>query len=94
MTTGIVVLKVTGVQPVKLPQRRKHIVIENNAVGIGVELAMNGDQGSQSIPGESSPDHNSTSAELDCWHNAYWQEMFFRQTPDPDPVIRTVKGEP
>ena len=94
MTTGIVVLKGTGVQTAKLPQREKHIVIQNSAVGIGVELTMNGDQGSQSIPGETPPDHNSTSTELDFWHNAFWQETFSRQTPDPDPVIRTVKGEP
>ncbi|KAG8188354.1 hypothetical protein JTE90_022554 [Oedothorax gibbosus] len=94
MTTGIVVLKVTGVQPVKLPQRRKHVVVQNSAVGIGVELTMNGDQRSQSIPGETPPDHNSTSAELDCWHNTFWQETFSRQTPDPGPAIRTVKGEP
>ncbi|XP_071041436.1 uncharacterized protein [Parasteatoda tepidariorum] len=51
MTAGIVVIEVTGVHPVKLPQRRKHIVIQNSAVGIGIELTMNGDQGSQSTSG-------------------------------------------
>lgn len=45
MTAGVVVLRVTCIQPVKLPQHRKYTVIQNSAVCVDVELTMNLDQG-------------------------------------------------
>lgn len=37
----VVILEVKWIQPVEFPQHREHIVIENNAVGVSVELTMN-----------------------------------------------------
>lgn len=93
MTGGIVILKVTWVHPVKLPQCRKRMVIQNGAVGPGVQSTRNCDQGSRAIPGETPPQHNSTSAELHSWHNTFRQEAFPRQMPNPDPAIRPVQGD-
>ncbi|GFV22017.1 hypothetical protein TNCV_4527021 [Trichonephila clavipes] len=44
MISGVVSLEVTMIQPIKSPQRRKHIVVQEIAVGVGVELTMNWDQ--------------------------------------------------
>lgn len=64
MTGAIVIMKVTWVHHVKLPQRRKRMAIQNNAVGLGVECTRNCGQGSGVIPGETPPHHNSTSAKF------------------------------
>ncbi|GFY19800.1 hypothetical protein TNCV_4649701 [Trichonephila clavipes] len=71
MTSGVVILEVTIIQPVKLPQSIKRIVIKNNGVGVGVELTINWDQGSQSITRETPSDHKPTSAKLYRRHNAF-----------------------
>jgi len=94
MTAGVFILEVTWVQPLKLHQRRKHTVIQNSLVGIGVELAMNWDQELQCIPAETLPDHNTTSAKLYHGQNAFWQEAFSSLMPNLNSAIRTVEGEP
>ncbi|GFV49836.1 hypothetical protein TNCV_1391181 [Trichonephila clavipes] len=58
MTSGVVILEVTMIQPVKLPQYKKHFIVLKSAVGVGDELTINWDQRFQSIPRETSPNHN------------------------------------
>lgn len=50
-TVGVAILEVTCVQPVKLPQYRRYIVIQNSVGDVGVELTMNCDQWNQTKPG-------------------------------------------
>lgn len=66
MTDGVVILKVTYVQIVKLPQSTKHIVIQNIAVGVGVTLTMKLDQGFLKKLGKAS-----TSTEHKCGQNMH-----------------------
>lgn len=46
-------LEVPSIQPVKLSQRKKHVLIQDRKVGTG--LTMNRDQGFKSLPGEPPP---------------------------------------
>lgn len=67
-------MEILWIQPLELPQRMKHTIIQNSAVGVEVEFTMNWDQGSETKLGKTTPKHNSTSAELNCGNNAFWQE--------------------
>lgn len=91
MTGDIVIQKVTCVHPVKLPQCRKPMVIQ---IRLGVESTRHFNQVSRAIARETPLQHYSTFAELHSWHNAFWQEAFSGQTPNPDRAIRMVEGEP
>lgn len=91
MIAGNVILEVTWVQSVELSHCWKYIVIQNSAVGIGIELSIKQDQGSQTKPGKISPDHNFFSAEINCGHNTFWMLAFTRQTPNPEPKIQMVE---
>lgn len=51
MMAGVVILEITGIQPVELPQHRKHTFIQNSAVSVGIELNMIWDQGYHTNPG-------------------------------------------
>lgn len=84
MIGGIVNLKVTWVHPVELPQRGKRMVIQNGAIGLGLGSTRNCNQGSRAITEETPPYHSSTSAELHSCDDTFWQEEFYRQTPNPD----------
>lgn len=87
MTAGVVTLEVIWVQSVELSHCRKHIVIQNRAVSIGVELTMNRDQGSHP-KGRPSQEKHPQIIILPT-KNLTVALAFSRQTPDS-----TVKGEP
>lgn len=84
MTGGIVIPKETRAHPLKVPERRKRMVIQNGTVSLEVQSTRNGD----------GPYHTKkythTSSELHSWHNTFWQEAFYRQMRNPDPAILTV----
>ncbi|GFW49644.1 hypothetical protein TNCV_2844241 [Trichonephila clavipes] len=70
ITADAVILEITWVQSVKLSQRRKHTIIQNNAVDTVVEVTMNRGPGSQNKLGKTLSDRNSTSNEFNSGHNA------------------------
>ncbi|GFW70982.1 hypothetical protein TNCV_190731 [Trichonephila clavipes] len=59
-TSGVVTLKETMFQPINFPLYKKHIVVQKRTIGVDIEFAMNWDQRSESLPRETSLDHNCT----------------------------------
>lgn len=94
MTAVVVIVEVPLVQTVELSQHRKQSGIQNSAEGVCVDLSVIWNQGSQTKPGKTSPEHNCTSAKRNCIKNALWYYIFLRQTLDPDPIILTVENKP
>lgn len=76
--------------PVKLLQSKKRMINQNIAVSLRVEFTGSCDQGSRSIRGETTLQHNFTSIKLHILHNTFCQEAFSRQTPNSDPDIRKL----
>lgn len=64
MTDNIIIIKVTWVYILKLPQRKKIMTFPIRSVGFCVESARNYDQESHALPEETQEQYNPSSTEL------------------------------
>lgn len=92
MRSGIVILKITWVQPTELSKHKKYTAIQNSAVGLRYwayhEFVL---RVSDQTRKKTSPNDNSPFVKLNCKHNTFQQKAFFWQTPDA--TIQVVEGE-
>lgn len=65
MITRVVIVELTEILTVVVPQWRKYADIQNNAVDVGFENGMNWNQGSQTNPVIASPDTTTQNAEVE-----------------------------
>lgn len=64
MTDNIIIIKVTWVYILKLPQSKKIMTFPIRSVGFSVESARNYDQESHALPGVTQQQYNPSSTEL------------------------------